>query len=260
MFKFNAITAVIKQISKRAKSNSPLIGLIVAGLGFTGSIVSTATATIKAVKNTEQVEEETGEKLTKKELLKENWKYYIAPGLLWVGSAASLCFAAKGYDKSIKSLASLYAASQTAKNQLEEHVRSVLGDEKYEEVQEEIAQKELDNNPVTNATILDTGHGSYLCYDQMSGRYFRSSEDWIRRAVNIFNNEICTRKCGLSYNDLFDTISPNFDAIEFGEDVGWGPDRGVADIRITTKKASTGEPCLVMRYNRKPYQQFDWCG
>ena len=52
-------------------------------------------------------------------------------------------------------------------------------------------------------------------------------------------------------------VCHKFDSIIFGNDVGWGPEGGVADIRYTTKKASNDEPCLVMHYNTMPYPDFD---
>lgn len=246
-----------RQARRLLREHGPLVGIVTAGVGFTGSIISTVRATVKAVRHTDKVEEELDRTLTSTELVAENWKYYVSPALLWVGSVASLCFAAKSHNKSIKSLAALYAASETARKNLENGIVEKYGEGRYNEVQEEVAQKTLDQNPVTDATILETGHGSFLCYDPLSGRYFRSCVDHIKRCVNEFNNRICTQKYGMSYNELFDTISPKFDSIIFGNDVGWGPEGGVADIRYTTKKASNDEPCLVMHYNTMPYPDFD---
>lgn len=259
MSKMKAMLAC-RHIKRLLKDNGPLVGLIVAGIGFTGSIISTAAATVKAVRNTDAKEEEKGRELTNQEVLETNWKYYVAPALLWAGSVASLCFAAKGYDKSIKSLAALYAASETARKNFEDATKEKFGERKYDEIREEVAQKTLDTHPIADSAVIDTGHGSFLCYDTLSGRYFRCCADHIKRAVNYFNNEICTRKCGLSYNDLFEEISTEFDSIILGEDVGWGPHKGIADIHYTTKLASNGEPCLVMEYNIPPYRHYDWCG
>ena len=249
-----------RQVKRLLKNNGPLVGLITAGVGFTGSIVETARATVKAVRNTDKIEEERGRELSNKELVEENWRYYISPGLLWVGSVMSLCFSAKGYSKSIKSLAALYAASETARKNLEESAREALGEEKYEKLQEEVVQKSMDEHPVNDASILDTGYGSSLFYDPLSGRYFRSSTEHVKSAINDFNNQINVQKCGLSYNDLFDYISPKFDEIEFGREVGWGPEQGIADIRLKgrDKLMPNGEACIMMIYRNRPYEDFDY--
>ena len=246
-----------RKISRLAKNNGPLIGMITAGVGFTGSIIETARATVKAVRHTDRVEKDRGTKLTGSELVGENWHFYISSILLWIGSIMSLCFSAKGYKKSIKSLAALYAASESARKNIEEQAREALGDRKYEELQDDVAQKTLEKNPVRETGILATGHGEHLCFDSLTGRYFRCNIDWIKRAVNNFNNRICVQKCGYSYDDLFDEISPSFDPTIFGRNVGWGPNRGVADIRYSSKIASNGEPCLVMQYRLPPYADFD---
>ena len=249
-----------RQVKRLLKENGPLVGLIVAGTGFTCAIISTARATIKAVRNTDYQEKVLERELTGTEVVEANWQYYVAPALLWAGGITSLCLSARGYDKSIKSLAALYAASETARKNFEDATKEKLGERKYDEIREEAAQKTLDTHPVADSAVIDTGHGSFLCYDTLSGRYFRCCADHIKRAVNYFNNEICTRKCGLSYNDLFEEISSEFDSIILGEDVGWGPHKGIADIYYTTKLASNGEPCLVMEYNVLPYRHYDWCG
>lgn len=249
-----------KHVNRLLKTNSPLVGLIIAGVGFTGSIVSTASATVKAVRNTDEEKADKGRELSNAEVVEANWKYYVAPVLLWAGSIASLCFAAKGYEKSIKSLTALYAASECVRKNFESSAKEKMTEKEYEEVQDEVADKVLKSNPVTSTTILETGFGPFLCYDTLSGRYFRCSTDHIKQAVNAFNNRICTQKCGLSYNELFDEISPKFDDIIFGKNVGWGPEKGVADIRYRSRLADNGEPCIVMMYNTEPYENYDWWG
>lgn len=249
-----------RQARRLLRDHGPLVGIVTAGVGFTGSIISTVRATVKAVRHTDRVEDDRKRELTSKELIAENWRYYAAPVLLWAGSVASLCFAAKSHTKSIKSLAALYAASETARKNLEDSARKVLGEEKYEKLQEEVVENSMEDHPLKDASILDTGYGPFLFYDPLSGRYFRSSTAHVQAAINEFNNRINTQRCGLSYNDLFDYISPKFDEIEFGREVGWGPERGVADIRLKGRERLTenGESCIMMIYRKRPYEDFDF--
>lgn len=257
MSAYNTMLAC-RRVRRLLRENGHIIGIVAAGVGFTGSIIATVRSTIAAVRHTDAKEEQLGRELSSLEIVEENWKYYIAPSLLWLGSVMSLCFAAKSCSKSIKSLAALYAASETARKNLEDSTLKKLGEKRYEEVQEEVAQDVLTKNPVSDATVIETGHGSFLCYDTLSGRYFRCCSDHIKRAVNDFNNRICVQKYGMSYNELFDYISPRFDDIIFGENVGWGPEKGIADIYYKTKLASNDEPCLVMMYRMPPYEHYDW--
>lgn len=248
----------IKKISKDLfKKDAPILGIVIAGAGFTSAIGTSIKATVQAVRNSDAETTRLGRELTFREQIELNWKLYIQTMLLWLGSVTALCFAGKSHSKSIKALATLYAASETARQDLEEVALKKFGTKKYEEFQEEVAQKELDRNPVSKSIVIDTGYGDYLCYDSLSGRYFRSCMDHIKRSVNAFNNRILTQKDGYSYNDLFYEISPKFDDIEFGEDIGWGPSNGIADLYYISKLAENGEPCLVMKYNIRPYR--DYC-
>lgn len=249
------LTRTIKRV---LSEHGPLVGIITGAVGFTGAIGLTAKATVQAVRRTDYETEKKGGKLTAKELIELNWRYYFGPAILWIGSVISLCFAARGYKSSVKLLATLYAASEAERKRLEEIALEKLGPKKFDEMKDEVAQNRLNMDPVSAHTIYDTGTGVWLCYDSLSGRYFRSSSDHIERAVNRFNNYILTHQAGKSYNDLFYEISPVFSDIEFGKDVGWGYEKGVVDIRYSTHRADNGEPCLVLEYRIPPYKDFDW--
>ena len=64
------------------KKNSSAILLGMGIASFFSAIITTATQTQKAVKLIEQKEEEKGEKLTKKEVVKHTWKLYLIPIIL----------------------------------------------------------------------------------------------------------------------------------------------------------------------------------
>ena len=242
---------------KFVHNNKALIGLIAAGVGFTGAIVWTGKATVQAVRRTDYETQKKDAPLTLQELVEINWKYYIPPALLWAGSIASLALAAHGYKGSTKLLAAMYAASEAEREKLEEAAMEYLGPKKFEEFQYKAADKVLQETPLDNNTVYETGHGSHLCYDTYSGRFFRCCMDHIKRAVNEFNNDIYTHQTGKSYNDLFYEISPVFEDIEFGKDVGWNYMKGGADLRYSSH-LKNGEPCLIISYKVRPYLNFDY--
>lgn len=250
------IKPLLRSAEKLIKDNGTIIGIIAAGFGFTGAIGLTAKATVQAVRRTDYETERKGSPLTMAELIELNWKYYISPGLLWLGSAASLFLAARGHKSGTKLLAAMYAASEAERKKLEDAAIEYLGPKKYEELQYKAEDKVLQEVPMDGNMVYETGHGTHLCYDTYSGRFFRCCIDHIKRSVNEFNNDLFTHETGKSYNDLFYEISPVFEDIEFGKDVGWNYAKGGVDIRYSSH-LKNGEPCLVMVFKKKPYPDYD---
>ena len=250
------INGLCKQAKILVKENGPLLCIITAGIGFTGAIGTTAKATIKAVRRTDYETEKKGAPLTKKELFDINWRFYTVSALLWTTSIISLCFAVKGYDKGAKRFAALYAATEAAKKELEEAALSKLGEKQYIALQDEVAKRRMETDPVDKKPIYETGHGDSLCYDTLSGRYFRCSPDQVRRGVNNFNKHLLTNEA-LSYNELMYDISiGELEDIGFGEDVGWNIKDGLLEVRYSSQLAKNGEPCLVLSFPQLPIRGY----
>lgn len=68
-------------------------------------------------------------------------------------------------------------------------------------------------------TIEETGHGNLLCYDGFSGRFFRASEDWVREALDKFNNEYVECKNYICWNDLYELLG--ISVTHFGNRYGY---------------------------------------
>lgn len=250
------VKTTLKAAEHALKSNSTLIGIAAAALGFTGAMGLTVKATEQAVRRTDYETEKKGSELTLQEKIEINWRYYISPGLLWGGSMICLILAAKGHKSATKFLATMYAASEAERKKLEDAALEYLGPKKYEELQIKAEDKVLQEAPMDGNMVYETGHGSHLCYDPYSGRFFRCCIDHIRRSINNFNNDIFTHQTGKSYNDLFYEISPVFDDIEFGKNVGWNYTKGGVDVRFSSH-LKNGEPCLVMVFKNSPYPDYD---
>ncbi len=257
------VRAAAKSAKRFVKSHGPLVGVISAGVGFTGSVIFTAKATVQAVRKIDYETEKKGAPLTTAETVEAVWRFYTPAGLLWGGSIISLILAARNYESAAKILATAYAMSESEQRKLEEAAREYLGPKKFEEMQYKAEDKMLQTIPMDGNMVYETGHGTHLCYDTWSGRFFRCCKDHIERSVNGFCKDMYGRQIGKSYNDLFYEISPVFSfgdrEPECGKDVGWNYTKGGPDIRYTTH-LKNGEPCLVMSFRNKPYPGYevDW--
>ena len=252
------LPALLKHSRALLKENGPLVEAISAGVGFTGAVILTVKATVKAVRRTDYEEQKKDAPLSAGEMIKTNYKFYIPALLLWLGSVISLCFSIRGYNKSISRLATLYTISEAAKKELEQAALDKLGEKQYIALQDEVAKKRMEADPVDEKPVYETGHGNSLCYDTLSGRYFRCAPDQVRRGINNFNKRLLVQEA-LNYNELMYEISRGeLEDIGFGDEVGWNVKDGLLDIRFSSQLAKNGEPCLVLSYPDPPIRRYEF--
>lgn len=247
---------VLITATEAIKNHSAGATLTVSGIGYLMAVVSGCKATVKAVRKTDYEEEKKGEPLTKKELVETNWKYYIPTAALTVGSTLGLVAASRNYGGQIKSLAALYAISETALKDQEEAVKQTFGEKQAAKVQDETARQVLARTFDESPAVMNTRKGSTLCLDRFSGRYFRMDIENLRKAINDANFKL-NREGYLSYNELFYEICDEFEDMVYGDTVGWKAEYGLIDPKFTSALTKDNEPCLVLDFYTRPYTGFD---
>jgi predicted ribosome-associated RNA-binding protein Tma20 len=85
-------------------------------------------------------------------------------------------------------LAAAYGLSQKQLEEYKDKVAEKLGIKKQQDIQDSLAQDRVNNTP--GSTQILVVEGEVLCFDQPTGRYFRSTMEGINRAVNATNAEI----------------------------------------------------------------------
>ena len=241
---------VFSTVGNFVQENSPAI---LTGFSVIG-VISTAVIAARAHNNAQVELDEARRKkeapLTKQEALELTWRHYVPPVLL--GGATITCIFGLNsvHTKRQAAIASLYSLADNSFKEYRSKVVESIGARKEEKVRDDIVQDHLDKNPVSMTHIHDTPVGSTLCYDELSGRYFRSSEESIKRARNDFNHKLNTgMSIWLSVNDFYYELGLN--PIELGDYMGWTVDE-LVEISTPAKRADNGDPCLVMRFNVKP--------
>lgn len=227
---------------------------ILAGVGISGflsSIVSTISATSKAKDKIREETEKKGEPLTKKEIFKHTWKYYIPTAVLAGGGAACIVGADTIHYKRNIALATLCTVADTTLADYKEEVGKVLGPKKMEEVEGNVDAKKVERNPPTDSCIMNTGLGNTLMYEPISNYYFRCSipsvESALVKADSMRNSGEKVR-----LNDIFYML--NLPECTVGDYVGFPePDEYNSSIPSTyiydsLRKSATmtpsGEPCI----------------
>lgn len=261
--KNSKIAGFFKSIELTAKKHSPEI---LTGIGIAGMITTTILAvgaTPKALRLIEDEEirrsAETNEcaPLSNVEKVKTCWKCYIPAAVTGTASVACLVGASKVSLKRNAALATAYKLSETALTDYREKVIETIGEKKEKVVQEKVAEKKLEENPVNDKTVIITGRGDTLCFDPMSSRYFRSSIEKIKAAENKLNKDMIHSITGYcSLNDFYDELGISH--TEVGDLVGWNTVR-LIDIDINAKVADNGEPCIAICYFNRPDYNFEVC-
>lgn len=241
----------LKIIFKNAKHEfirqSPSILL---GVGITGMITSTVMAvkaTPKAIQLLEEAKKEKEEpKLTALETIKVAWKPYVPA--VTVGSLSVLCLIGSTSinAKRTAALATAYKLSETALSEYRDAVVETIGEKKEKQVREKVADKQVAANPVESSNIFITNKGDTLCYEPLSGRYFKSSPETINKAINDINYKLLNGEYA-ALNDLYELIG--LETNQLGDQIGWNVFReGKVEVDFHATLTKDNEPCLVMDF------------
>ena len=242
------VANIVKSAKEVITVHSPeiLTGIGIAGMITTSVLAVKATpkalGLIEAKKHEEHLDD-----LTPAEVVKTTWKCYIPAAVTGAASIACLVGASSVHVRRNAALATAYKLSETALTEYREKVVETLGEKKEKAVREKVNEERLTKNPVSENTIIITEKGSTVCYDAISGRYFKSDKDKIQRAVNELNRGMMTDIVGyVSLNEFYDELG--LDHIAVGDDLGWNIDIGLIDIDFGSHLMGDGTPCLVMDY------------
>lgn len=248
------ISKIINEIQKAVIKHSPEI---LTGLGIAGMITTTVLAvkaTPKALDliNDRKDELET-EKLPPIEVVKAAWKCYIPATLTCVTSTACLIGASSVHLKRNAALATAYKLSESAISEYKDAVIDKIGEKKEQTIRDKVAEEKMKKNPVSSSEVFITEKGNTLCYDTISGRYFKSDIDRIKRAENAINKQLLDEMY-VSLNDLYDEL--DLDHTKLGDELGWKIDDGLVELYFSSQLADDGTPCVVMDFTRAPKYNF----
>lgn len=238
---------------------------ILTGIGIAGMITTTilaVRATPKAMtllQNAKAVEEDLETHYVKIPELKPwdyvrvCWKPYIPAAVTGVLSIACLIGASATSVRRNAALAAAYTLSDTALREYREKVIETIGEKKERDIREKVAEDKIKKDPVSKNEVIITERGNTLCYDSISGRYFRSDIDRIKKAENKLNKQMLSDMY-VSLNDFYDEL--DLDHTSVGYDLGWNLDDGLVEIDYTSRIADDGNPCLVINYRVAPKYNF----
>ena len=190
--------------------------------------------------------------LTPIEVVKIAWKPYIPSVVTGVAAITCLIGASSVNAKRNAALATAYELSKTALIEYKEKVIETVGEKKEEVIREKVAQKKVDEKPVTNSEVIVAGSGEVLFLEPASMRYFKSDLETIRGIINDLNERMITGMEGyISLTDFYNEIGLSHTSTS--DYMGWNLYRdGQIKVNFPAAKTEKGEPCLVLDYHIEP--------
>jgi len=249
---------IAKQVERYAINNSPTI---LAGVGAAGTVM-TAVLTGRAFFRVGQdvnarhyeplLEGNEPEYLTPTDIAKEYWTEFVPPAVMGLISVTAIISANRIGTRRAAAVAAAYTLSEKAFEEYRDKVVQKIGEKKAKVVRDEIAQDRVTNDPPSSKEVVITGNGEVMCYDTLTGRYFKSSMESVRKAMNDVNKQVLDSGYA-SLTEFYDRIG--LSGTQYSEEVGWTYDNMV-DVCFSTVISEDGQPCLAIQYNTAPVRNY----
>lgn len=196
--------------------------------------------------------------LTKVEIVQTCWRCYASAFITGVLGAACLIGANSMNLRKNAALAAAYAFSETNFKEYREKTLEEVGEKKEEKIRNAVAEEKITKNPVNTSTVLETGNGDTLCYDAICGRYFKSSIEKLKSALNELNMEL-VQDGYVSLNQYYDLIGLPDGML--GDDLGWSINAHHSTVQLDLSAQLTKDeaqtPCMVVAFKYGPIYNYD---
>lgn len=175
----------------------------------------------------------------------------VTPPLVLAVAGATCIGVANQTQLENKAAAMAALASSEALNEIyRDKTREIAGEQKEKKIREAVAKEVAERNPVGNGTIVLTGKGDCLCFDDVTNQHFRSNQSFIQKTINNLNYEMMENRCEISIDDY--CLALGLDTVMLGNKLAWSFDTtGLIDPSYTAILID-GEPCLMITHINHP--------
>ena len=222
---------IINKLEQQIRENGPSI---LTGLGVVG-LVSTVGLAIKATHDFDKDENK-----TKEDKFKSGVKHYWPVVVMGAGSIACIIGSNKMNMKRNLALAGALKLSES----------------KFTEVKDRWfgEKKEQNDEKCRNSTII-FGDGDIDCYDQLTGRYFKSSISKLQNAINQVNDLLYAGE-SVELEDFYSFL--DMDTPEICEDYVWQQRFGPVKLDLSSKLTEENKPVLVVDFDNRPTKREEY--
>lgn len=267
MGKLDVVMKVLKVGGKQIVKHLPSILTAVGTAGVVGAIILTAKKTPDAKKDLDEAKDEWDAIEDKEKRVKADYifklvrigaKHYWV--VIAVATGAIVCFWAANHinlKRLMKATTALGLATKSTK-ELTEKVKELDGEKHLQKIMDEIDGDRVRENPPVKEQIYDTGLGMHMVYEPISGRYFYSNIERVKKAVIICRDYL--------QNDGYISLNDWYNELGLGtteQNLCWTADSKSEvlefDVTFSSQVTPDGAPVLVIRYSTNPtIENRDW--
>lgn len=239
--------------TKFVSDNSPTIlaGLASGGVAFTAILAVKVTPEVNRRRAEATAELKGLETLRgKAKLFAFIYKPYLPAVSVGAASIACIIGGTAISQRRNAALASIYTLTEKAFTEYKGKVAETIGAKKEESVRAAIAEEHIRKEPPSNSLII--GDGQVTCYDTLTGRYFSSDMEALRKAQNDINQKTINEMYA-SQNDFYQLVG--LPLVGYGEEVGWRTDN-MLELEFSSILSEDGKPCLAIDYRLQPIRGY----
>jgi len=248
---------VTKRTSEAVKHYAPeiLTGASVLGLISTSYLASRAAFKSGMIyledavtKSRFDEDEEAPDFMSKKELVKQTWKFFIPTVVVGAITAVSIVGSNRVSNSRNIAIMSAAAIGEQAYREYREKTEASLTKPKAQKILDEIGQDQVDEKKDDfDKIMLLAKDGDVACLERYTGRVFLSNAEKIHKAANDVARQ-CINDSYASHNDFMTLLGLSWTPA--GEAVGWNNDNPI-EIRLDAA-LHDGKPVYMVDYVKQP--------
>jgi hypothetical protein len=181
------------------------------------------------------------------------WRHYLPAAAVGILTVTSIVMANRISSKRIAALVIASGISDRALQEYKAKVIQKFGERKEVDIRDEIAQDKVNANPPDTRQVFVHGTGEVLCFDTLTGRYFSSTVEKIRRAENRVNYELL-HYFSASLTMFYEEIG--LPPTDYTDSVGWNTDN-LLEVNLSTVMSQDEKPCIAVSFVRNPVPNYD---
>jgi len=251
------LTDIVTKFGKVLSDNAPTV---LSGIAVTTSVATAvlsaqgsfrAARILRIEELRRDLETLQSEPITIREKVDLVWICYAPAAVTGVISVTCIICANRIGTRRAAAMAAAYTMSRDAFAEYKDKVVERFGKGKETKIRDEIAADQIRNNP-NDREIIISGPNEVMCYDSITGRYFKGNIEALRKAQNDVNRSIL--------HDMSAPLSEFYSLIglpqtPYSNEVGWNSDHAL-ELQFTTVLADDGTPCLSINYETYPIRNF----
>lgn len=174
------------------------------------------------------------------------WPHFVPPVITGTATITAIVMSHRMSSAKIAGLAAAYGLAERNFSEYKEKVAEKLTGPKQTQIDDEIAQDRVNRTKgYENIVVVE---GEVLCFDEPTGRYFRSSMENIKQAVNTVNAEILNHEYATA-TMFYEEIG--LPATTWTDEVGWNREH-LMDLKYSTVLSPDNRPCIAIDFTVLP--------